>query len=151
MQLIHVGRIVKIRENFEEKFGISISRDKIYDIKKNKEYEATYIKLKEEYEKGLAKEYMVSKRNRISAKTEIYEEAMEKGNLAQASKEVKDIDDMLEKRATFGVSGENVQINLYQDMKLDEIREEKLKLLEKLEKLKGDPSCQRGPDTEQSK
>jgi hypothetical protein len=99
-----------------------------------------FDKIQREYERGLSREYMSSKRKRVAALTEIYEIAMEYQAFKLAKECVVAIDDIIENAKTRG----NIQIfqfkqvNQYADMPIKEIKKERVRLLKELEHVKMD-------------
>jgi hypothetical protein len=136
--LVIVGRPAPIQKMFEDKFGKTISRQYLHQLKTDPKYVGTLQKVRDEYERGMTREYMSSKRRRVAAMTEIYEIAMDYKAYKLAKECITAIDDMMENAQKRG----NLQIiqfqqtNQYANMPLDEIRKEKVRLLQEFEHVK---------------
>ena len=140
--IVYIGRPKRIAEEFEKEFGMTVSVEWIKCLRKSPKHQPTIERFREEYERGLHEEYLVSKRRRINLHTEISEKALDHyeqtGNLKAlqvASEQVAKISEEVEPKRGFGDL--NVlhlqQTNQYANLTLQEIQVERAKLLGRLE------------------
>lgn len=131
---MHLGRAKEVKEAFEQEFGIAISLNAISTRKKKDS--AIIGQIRDSFEKGMASEYLASKRQRVRALTQIYEKSMDSKKYGYATTAVKTIDEIVDGkwRGDFNM---NVfqQNNHYSDMSVEEIRKKKHEVLNQLERV----------------
>ena len=136
--IVHIGLGSKIREQYREKFNDDVSLFTIQDIKKRKNLQPKFERIRAQYERGLAKEFLASKRYRISLLQEVLDIAMLKKDYRLVKEIIKTADDMMEvgKRKDMNVFQVFQQHNNYATWPIHKIREERARLLSELEKNK---------------
>ena len=135
--LVYVGRSRPIIEEFEARFGKTVSKQYLSDLRNDKDNLEVFEEIQKTFEKGMSREYMASKRRRVSAMTEIYEISMEYKAYKLAKECISAIDDMMENTNKGNLAIiQFKQYNQYADMPLKDIRTEKVRLLKMLENAK---------------
>lgn len=136
--LVYVGRSAPIMQSFEQKFGKTVSKQYLSELRNDPVNRELFEKMANEYEKGMTREYLSSKRKRVNALTEIYEIAMDYKAYKLAKECITAIDEIMEnsnRRGNLAIL-QFKQVNNYADMPLSEIRKEKVRLLKQLEDVK---------------
>ena len=128
--IVHIGRPSEIVRQFQEKFGISVSKDWVKKLKHLEKYRPRLQQIRSEFEKGIQTEWLVSKRNRVRALTELFEKACEKGDLESARKNLVEIRTEIEGKVGDAYFMAIQQNNEYINMTVPELKNE-IRLLSK--------------------